>query len=94
MYEYKKETEDKRPCIVLSTASPFKFSKDVLSCIEDDSSLNEFEAMEHLSKLSNMNIPKGLKDLKEKEIRFTRSIEIKDGMHVIASRMKELANED
>ena len=94
MYEYKKETEDNRPCVVLSTASPFKFSKDVLSCIDDASKLNEFEAMEHLAKLSEMNIPEGLKGLKDKDIRFTRSIEIKDGMHVIANRMKELHHED
>ena len=50
--------------------------------------------MEHLAKLSEMNIPEGLKGLKDKDIRFTRSIEIKDGMHVIANRMKELHHED
>ncbi len=93
MHEYQKETNDSRKCIVLSTASPFKFSKDVLSCIEEDQNLNEFEAMERLSQLSNMNIPKGLKDLKNKEIRFTRSIEKEEGIDAIVERMERLQHD-
>ena len=94
MRNYKKETEDKRPCIVLSTASPYKFSKDVLNSIEKENDLDEFEAMERLSNLSLSEIPANLKNLKNMEVRFTRSIEIKDGMQIIAKRMEELSDED
>ena len=94
MRNYKKETDDKRPCIVLSTASPYKFSKDVLNSIEKENNLDEFEAMERLANLSLCEIPANLKNLKNMEVRFTRSIEIKDGMQIIAKRMKELSDED
>ena len=94
MRNYKKETEDKRPCIVLSTASPYKFSKDVLNSIEKENDLDEFESMERLSNLSLSEIPANLKNLKNMEVRFTRSIEIKDGMQIIAKRMEELSDED
>ena len=94
MRNYKKETEDKRPCIVLSTASPYKFSKDVLNSIEKENNLDEFEAMERLANLSLCEIPANLKKLKNMEVRFTRSIEIKDGMQIIAKRMEELSDED
>ena len=94
MRNYKKETEDKRPCIVLSTAPPYKFSKDVLNSIEKENNLDEFEAMERLANLSLCEIPANLKKLKNMEVRFTRSIEIKDGMQIIAKRMEELSDED
>ena len=94
MRNYKKETDDKRPCIVLSTASPYKFSKDVLNSIEKENNLDEFEAMERLANLSLCEIPANLKNLKNMEVRFTRSIEIKDGMQIIAKRMEELSDED
>ena len=94
MRNYKKETDDKRPCIVLSTASPYKFSKDVLNSIEKENNLDEFEAMERLANLSFCEIPANLKNLKNMEVRFTRSIEIKDGMQIIAKRMGELSDED
>ncbi len=91
--KYKKETNDFHTTVVLSTASPFKFSKDVYACITNKV-LDDFDAMEELSKETGVSIPNGLKNLKNMNDRFTRSIEIKDGMHVIAERMKELSHED
>ena len=91
--KFKVETEDKTPCIILSTASPYKFTHDVLSCIDNENISNDFEAMERLNRLSGLKVPESLSSLKEKPVRFTRSIKKEEGMHVIAERMKEISHD-
>lgn len=56
------------PCVVLSTASPFKFPSAVLSAIGGETGADEFETAEKLSELTHCQIPKNLSGLKEKEI--------------------------
>ena len=94
MRQYQKETKDAHPCVVLSTASPYKFSRDVLKAVTDHELPNDFAAMEELQRISGMPVPAGLAELEQLPVRFEKSIEIKDGMHVIAQRMKEIANAD
>ena len=53
---------------------------------------DDFAAMERLHALSGVKIPPSLAALKDMDVRFTRSIEIEDGMQVIADRMKEIGN--
>lgn len=91
--QYQLQTQDKTPSIVLSTASPYKFCKDVYqavssNCIEDD-----FEAMDALHTYTQTAIPSNLACLKNLPVRFTRSVEKEDGMKVIAERMKEIGND-
>ncbi|MBR4163035.1 MAG: threonine synthase [Solobacterium sp.] len=93
MNAYKKDTGDTAPCIVLSTASAYKFSHDVLQCITDEDIPDDFEAMEQLHTVTGVEIPKNLSGLKDMPVRFTRSIEKEDGMHVIAQRMRELGHD-
>ena len=92
MYRYQDETGDKTPCIVLSTASPYKFCHDVLACISGEDIRDDFAAMDRLEELSGMPVPSQLKELRDLPVRFRRVIETSDGMHVIAERMKEIAN--
>lgn len=92
MKQYQAETKDTAPCIVLSTASPYKFGHDVLKAVNGQDIADDFAAMARLQEISGMKIPAGLAELKELPVRFTRSIEIGEGMHVIAERMKEIAH--
>lgn len=92
MRAYKADTKDDTPCVVLSTASPYKFGHDVLKCVSGQEEGDDFAAMNALHNLSLMPIPKGLAELKDLEIRFSRSIEKEDGMHVIAKRMEEMSH--
>ena len=96
MRAYKKETNAEEPCVVLSTASPYKFGRDVLKCISDinTDAMDDFEVMEQLHETTQVKVPENLAGLKNKPIRFTRSIEKEDGMHVIAARMEEISNEN
>ena len=52
------------PCVVLSTASPFKFPAVVLDAITGGAEGDEFAQMEALSELSGLPIPKNLASLR------------------------------
>jgi len=64
----KKEGVCKNKCVVLSTASPYKFPAAVLSGIGADAAGDEFSQMDELCAISSVPVPKnlsGLKDAKE-----------------------------
>ena len=90
--QYRAKTGDSTPCIVLSTASPYKFSRDVLASIGETDVQDDFEAMEKLHALSGMPIPKGLAELRDLPVRFEESIAKEDGLNYIAKRMEELSH--
>jgi threonine synthase len=81
--QYLFETGDTTKTIILSTASPFKFNKSVMTALKGDEVGNagEFKLLEMLSSVSGMKIPESLLGLKNKEIRFEDALssnEIKD----------------
>ncbi len=90
--KYKAETGDETPVIILSTASPFKFSKNVLSCIAEAPE-DEFECMKELSRISGMSIPPRLAELETLPVRFTKTIKKEDGIPFIADKMDRLSRE-
>ena len=62
--KFKKEYGTNNKSIVLSTASPYKFSNTVLKAIDNDKlSIDEFENMNNLYKMTNVDIPINLKNL-------------------------------
>lgn len=63
-----------RVMVVLSTASPFKFPRVVLSALGEAVPENDFDAIEALEKRTNMQAPESLAGLRDKEERFTRVI--------------------
>lgn len=62
------------PAVVLSTASPYKFSGKVLQALGQQVPQNEFQALEALEKASQTKAPKALRELQEKPVRFTGEI--------------------
>ena len=61
--EYKEKEGTKNPVVVLSTASPFKFSRPVLEAIGEDAAGDEFELLRRLSRISELEIPESLAEL-------------------------------
>lgn len=88
VYEkYKNATGDNHKTVIASTANPFKFNESVIDAISGENAcrgLNEFELLEKLAQISNMQIPASLSELKTKEIRFNTVCNKED--------MKEEAN--
>lgn len=74
VYEnYVAETNDDVVTIIDSTASPYKFSKSVLTAVLDGKTpeLDEFEMVDELNKVTGADVPTPLKALKDKQVRFT-----------------------
>ena len=61
--KYRKETDTKNPVVVLSTASPFKFSRPVLAAIGESAEGDEFKLLETLSAKTGLVIPESLAEL-------------------------------
>ncbi len=85
---YKKETGDKRVSVVLSTASPFKFSRSVYEALYGASDKSEFEIMSELSLSTGVNIPSNLKDLEKESVKHTSQCEISEMASYIESIVK------
>ncbi len=67
---YKEETGDERQTLLISTASPFKFPKDVLLAITAGGPNNreETDLLVELAKVSSTDMPAPLLGLKDKEV--------------------------
>lgn len=70
VYEkYKEETCDNTKTIIVSTASPFKFGTKVASSIGIDiKNKDEFNIIEALATKTDIEIPKAISNLKDKEV--------------------------
>lgn len=66
---YKIASGDGTKTLILSTASPFKFPKAVMSAIDKKyEKMDEFELIKELSKITNYTIPRGIKDIDKKAV--------------------------
>lgn len=90
-YDIAKKAKE-RPIVSLATASPYKFSQDVLDSI-DLSSSDEMDAMKKLSEVCQDPVPKGLAELEELPIRHKDIIEVAEMKENVASYIKELFND-
>ncbi len=65
--------------VLLSTASPYKFSRDVLSAVSDAEPESGFGAMDMLRNVTGVAVPDGLASLRDREPRFLDCVD-KDAM--------------
>ncbi|MGL5314048.1 MAG: threonine synthase [Peptostreptococcaceae bacterium] len=80
--KYKSRTKDNTKTVIVSTASPYKFSKDVLKAISNISdNASEFEIIDELSRISKTEIPPSINALKNKEI-IHESVYEKDDLRI------------
>ena len=93
--KYRAETGDTTPAVVLSTASPFKFCRDVLSSIfpEETGLADEFAMMDRLAERTGIRPPAPLAELRGRQVRFTDSISPEEGMTYLGGLLRRLAQE-
>ncbi len=77
--KYRLQTGDTRPALIASTASPYKFSKSVLSALDGGKSNDEFSDVVKLSELTGTAVPAPIASLKNAKVRFNQTVE-KDEM--------------
>ncbi len=72
MRAYREETGDMRPCVVASTASPFKFARAVAQAIGISTQADDFELCKQLTALTGVPTPEAIKELPLLPIRHRR----------------------
>ncbi len=77
---------DGPPVIVASTASPYKFSGDVLAAITGERPADEFAAIERLREVSGVPVHRAVRGLREKPERHARVTDIA-GMRDVVEEM-------
>ena len=81
-YDYKTETEDACKMVIASTASPYKFSRSVMTAIDESyDALEEFALIDELSKIACVDVPNAIEEIRNAEILHTRECD--------ADKMKE-----
>jgi len=60
---YEKEREGEAPLVILSTASPFKFSRPVLEALGENAEGEEFDLIRRLSEKTKLPVPPSLAEL-------------------------------
>ena len=69
--EYEEKTGDKRPYVIASTASPYKFSASVLKAVAPEKcSDDEFGMVDALHEVTGVPVPAPISGLKGAEVRF------------------------
>ena len=77
--QYRRETGDETPCVVVSTASPFKFCDSVLGALGETEIAQGLDALDQLTARTGQPAPAPLAGLRDKQVRFDRVVE-KDHM--------------
>lgn len=81
--DYKRETGDMTKTVIVSTASPYKFSDSVLEAIGGKAEADEYAMLRELNTLSGLPIPEALSELKDKSVRFSQSVEKQQMQEVV-----------
>ena len=70
--EYRRETGDDTPTVLVATASPYKFAADVLNALTGDNAGGDpFKASEELEKITGIPMPEQVKKLRDLPVRHT-----------------------
>lgn len=89
--KYRMLSSDDRYCIVLSTASPYKFNNSVLEAIKPEAlskDLEVFEALRLLSEISGTSVPKKLAELEKQPIVHEMQIEKNEMKDIVIKILK------
>lgn len=67
--KYQKETKDRSVTVIASTASPYKFTRSVMTAIDDRyQEMEDFELVDKLCQLSGTEIPGAIREIQEAPI--------------------------
>lgn len=86
--QYRQETEDKTPCLVVSTASPFKFCASVLEALGERSASDGLEALDQLTNKTGIPAPAPLANLRDKQVRFTQVVNKENLVDAVRSMLR------
>ena len=78
--KYVESTDDQTPSVIVSTASPYKFARSVVTAIDPAyDGLEDFDLIKEMNRISGVEIPQAIKEIMDAEIRHDHVCDI-DGM--------------
>ncbi len=85
VYEkYKTLSQDTTTTVVVSTASPFKFTGSVMEALGEDSDLtDDFEKVDRLSEIANVKVPNAVEEIRNAEILHDTVCEVNEMEKVV-----------
>ena len=86
--DYVKETGDKTPTVIASTASAYKFAESVANALGLGKCNDGFEYVKALERHTDVKVPYGLKDLDQKPIRHTGLVDVPDMKSAVSTTLK------
>lgn len=87
--QYINETGDTTPMVVASTASPYKFAQDVCKAITGETEQDPLSALDKLSDMTGTEITYPLRNIAQRQIRFTNSVHVSDMTDEVLSFAKK-----
>lgn len=68
--KYKAQTNDTHPTVIASTASPYKFTRSVMTAIDPEyDNKTDFELVDELNRLSGVEVPQAIEDIRTAPVR-------------------------
>ena len=74
---YEKNKKDETKTVIVATANPYKFPQDVLYAVTGNDVKDSFKGIKRLHAATAMAVPKCLKELRDKPVIFTKSVDKK-----------------
>jgi len=83
--KYRAASKDGTKTVIAATASPYKFSRSVMEAIEGENlPEDEFEVIDSLHRISGMEIPQAVEEIRSAQIRHTRECKVQEMKKTIA----------
>lgn len=77
--KYVRETGDHTKCVIASTASPFKFSRSVMTAIDPEmAGKGDFELIDELSRTANVAVPAAIEEIRTAPVRHDHQCDTAD----------------
>ena len=87
--QYVADTNDTKPTVIASTASPYKFARSVMTAIDSSyDSMTDFELIDELNKLSKVAVPQAIEDIRSAPVLHDTVVDSKD----MCSQVKKILN--
>lgn len=82
--KYQKESGDNTKAVIASTASPYKFTRSVMTAIDHKyESRPDFELVDELEKLSKVRVPQAIEDIRTAPVLHKTICEVGEMEHVV-----------
>ena len=88
-HKYQADTKDQTKTVIASTASPFKFTRSVMTAINPEyDKMDDFELADELSKIGRVKIPRAIEEIRNAPVLHDVVCEVEDMPEVVKKFLK------